>query len=275
MIRVRILSLLALAGCAAPPPPTPVSRAVDFLLSRQSPDGLWRSETTTLLGAGQALTPFVLYALSHAPADTLAPHRANIDRALDRLPVAGDEYPSYSLALSILALRRLRPAADVEPLVRSLRDRRDPETGGWDRARPDISATAFAVEALGADAEARRFAESCRASGGGYVFTPSRTWAHLNKAGPGIGYDTASFDAHRILGGAPAADLPLPEEWREGLFFYRAFARSKVRRDPETAAAVAARQNPDGSFRNPIALMKEDDPLIATGLALVALCLCR
>lgn len=298
MIGLRVAALVvALAGCASPPPPTPVSRAVDFLVSRQGRDGLWKSDTTTVLGSGQALTPFVLYALSHAPPELLPPHRAAIDRGLDRLPVPGDEYPSYALALSILALRRLRPSADTGPLERALRARQltedngwsesDPEYGGWDQGtippkkpecrRPDVSVTAFAVEALGGDAKARRFAERCRAPGGGYFFTPSRLWAHQNKAGSGIGYETATFDAHRILQTAPASevDLPLPKEWQEALFFYRAFARSKVRPDPSTVPALVARQNPDGSFRNPVALMKEDDPLLATSLALVALCLSR
>lgn len=263
----RLLALLAIAGCASPP--APAAKAVDFLFSRQAPDGLWRSDTATLLGSGQALTPFVLYALSHAPADVLSRHRAAMDRALDRLPLAGDEYPSYSLALSILALRRLRPAADVEPLARALRALRDPESGGW--GRPDVSATAFAVEALGVDDKARRFAERCRAPAGGFFFTPSPTWAHLNKAGPGKGYETATLDALRILGTSEDAVPSLPDEWREGLFFYRAFLRAKLRPDASTAAAVAARQNADGSFKNPNGLMKEDDPLVATGLALVAL----
>lgn len=295
---MRIAALLAvLGGCASPPPATPVSRAVDFLVSRQAPDGLWKSDTTTVLGSGQALTPFVLYALSHASPETLAPHRKAIDRGLDRLPISGDEYPSYALALSILALHRLRRSADTGPLDLALRARQltedngwsesDPEYGGWDHGtampkkpecrRPDVSVTAFAVEALGGNAKARRFAERCRAPAGGYLFTPSRLWEHQNKAGPGIGYETATFDALRILGASPTSDagLALPEEWREALFFYRAFVRSKVRPDPATASAVLARQNPDGSFRNPVALMKEDDPLIATGLALAALCLCR
>lgn len=298
MIAVRAAALaVLLAGCAPSPPPTPVSRAVDFLISRQGRDGLWRSDTTTVLGSGQALTPFVLYALSHAPPATLAPHRAAIDRGLDRLPMSGDEYPSYALALSILALRRLRPAADTGPLERALRALRlteengwsesDPEYGGWDQGtapprkpdcrRPDVSVTAFAVEALGGDARARRFAERCRAPGGGYFFTPSRAWSYQNKAGPGVGYETATFDAHRILQSAPTTvpTGPLPNEWQDGLFYYRAFVRSKVFPDPSTASAIVARQNPDGSFRNPIAVMKEDDPFIATGLALAALCLAR
>ncbi|MBI3854342.1 MAG: hypothetical protein HY293_01485, partial [Planctomycetes bacterium] len=280
-----------------PPPPTPISRAVDFLVSRQTPDGLWKSDTTTVLGSGQALTPFVLYALSHAPLETLAPHRAAIDRGLGRLPISGDEYPSYALALSILALRRLGRSTDTGPLELALRARQltehngwseaDPEYGGWDHGavipkkpdcrRPDVSVTAFAVEALGGDAKARRFAGRCRAPAGGYFFTPSRLWEHQNKAGTGIGYETATFDALRILGTPPTSDpgLSLPEEWKEALFFYRAFVRSKVRPDPATGSSVLARQQPDGSFRNPAALMKEDDPLIATGLALVTLCLCR
>ena len=35
--------------------------------------------------------------------------------------------------------------------------------------------------------------------------------------------------------------------------------------------AVVAEQRPDGSFRNENALQKENDPLIATGFALMAL----
>ncbi len=305
------LALLLAAGCSKPPAPPatpPVSRAADFLASKQGADGLWKSGTSTVLSSGQALTPFVLYALSHAPADVVARHRAAIDRGLAQLPVEGNEYPSYSLALAILALRRLRPQADTAPLAKRLRalqlteangwSEADPEYGGWDQGlippkkpqcqRPDVSVTAFAAEALGGDAKAVKFAGRCRAKEGGYFFTPNATWQHQNKAGAGKGYATASADAFRILEAADSKSKPggafllqdeepawhrLPDAYAEALFFYHAFARSKVAPDASIAQAVAARQQPDGSFQNPNGLMKEDDPLVATGLALVALAL--
>jgi hypothetical protein len=297
--RLAIAALLA-AGCsppAEPPPPSPVARAAAYLVSRQE-DGLWASERHPVLGSGQALTPFVLYALSHAGPAELAPHRAALDRALDRLPIPGHEYPTYALALSISALRRLRPGRDLSALERELRALQlaeplgwgpdDPEYGGWDEGviparkpqaqRPNVSVTAFAVEALGPDEKARRFALRCRTPEGLFLFTPGATWAHQNKGGPGRGYASTTCDAHRILGGpvAPSAlSARLPEEWEEALFFYRAFAEAKVRPSPDLARRVEARQRPDGSFAGASALMKEDDPLVATGLALVAMALSR
>lgn len=299
MTRCLAILLLLPLGCR-PKPRTPAGRAVGWLMAQQQGD-LWRSKTYSgVLGSGEAMTPFVLYALSHAPAEELAPHRAGIDRALDRLPLPGGELPNYSLALSILALKRLRPSADTGALERELRRRQfveewgwteaDPEYGGWDHGnleprkgpphRPDLSVTALAVEALGGDAKARRFAERCRASDGGFFFTPNPAVAFQNKGGEGRSYATATCDALRILGADErglawldrhgGGDLPhgLSADWAEALRFYFAYARSKVR--PGSAAGLARLQRGDGSWANPAGLMKEDDPLIATGLALIA-----
>lgn len=266
-------------------------------------DGRWSSSTTKTFGTGQSLTPFVLYALSHAPAGTLARHREAIDRALDGLPIAGNEYPNYSLALSILALQRLRPSRDLRDLQRELRSRQlceelgwspeDPEYGGWDEGviparkpqcqRPNLSVTAFACEALGGDDKAKVFVEHCRAREGGFLFTPNKTWSHQNKRGK-AGYATATYDAHRILG-TPAHyaiyDLPhwldMPEEYGPSMVYYQAFAEAKAG-GPFVASirkTLLALQKPDGSWANPHPLMKEDEPLVATGLALVALGLTR
>jgi hypothetical protein len=277
---------------------------VAWLVARQK-DGRWASDTYTVLGSGQALTPFVLYALSHAPAAERAPHRAAVERALDRLPLSGDEYPTYALALSILALERLRPGRDLEGLRRDLRGRQlaeglgwseeDPEYGGWDSGpgvprkpacrRPDLSVTAFACEALGGDPKARRFAERCRAADGGFFFTPHAPQAHQNKAGPGRSYASATCDALRVLGRDPRGLQWLrdrgPEasgldgDWGEALFYYESFARAKVLPSKDLAVRLVARQRADGSWQNPRGLMKEDDPLVATGLALIALGLCE
>jgi hypothetical protein len=41
--------------------------------------------------------------------------------------------------------------------------------------------------------------------------------------------------------------------------------------DPELSAQLISRQRSDGSWSNPEPLVKEDDPLIATGFAMRAL----
>lgn len=295
-MRVALVALF-LAGChRPPPPPTPTSRAVSYLMSHQR-DGTWKSRTYTVLGSGQAMTPFVLYALSFAPAAELDPHRPAIDRALDRLPIEGNEYPTYSLALSILALRRFgRGTKDLEDRLRALQftERHgwspdDPEYGGWDHGqappkkakwlRPDLSVTAFACEALGGDEKARTFALRCRAADGGFFLTPNPEIAYQNKGGEGRAYATATCDALRILGDDAQArawleknpgTAGLSEQWGAALYYYHAFARSRVMTlDP---APLLARQRADGSWKNEAGLMKEDDPLIATGFALIAIC---
>jgi hypothetical protein len=287
-VRLALAALLLLPGCTRAPA-TPTARAVEFLIRHQGPDGLWKSETTKALATGQALTPFVLWSLSHAPSAESAPHRAAIDRALDRLPIRGPEYPAYALSFSILALARWRPAHDPGALRRELLSMQlaeglgwseaDPEYGGWDYGavparrpqaqNPNVSVTAFACEALGGDAKARLFAERCRADGG-FLFTPSASWGHMNKAGPGKGYATATLDAARILGIAPEG-LAKAGKIEDALFFYRSFLEAKVLRAPDVRDRLLSRQRADGSWKNADGLMKEDDPLVATGLALAAL----
>ena len=304
-LRLCVSAVWFFSACSKPPPPprpaTPVSRAVEFLMSQEEKDGRWKSGSIATLGSGQALTPFVLYALSHAPEAELAKHRAAIDRALDLFPIAGNEYPSYSLALSILALQRLRPTKDVSDLRKRLKSMQlaedlgwteeDPEYGAWDEGvipakkpqcqRPNVSITAFACEALGGDEKAKRFAERCRAKGGGFLFTSSAKWDFQNKDGS-RGYATATYDAHRILGtplGVAPGELPrwllLREDWGRSMAFYHAFVESKVSPSPSIAKMLLALQRSDGSWVNTSALMKEDEPLVATGLALMAVSLSR
>ncbi len=70
-----------------------------------------------------------------------------------------------------------------------------------------------------------------------------------------------------------------PEPWGDAIRFYHYSVRAEVYRRlgfPATdsdrlAEAVIARQRPDGSFVNSEPLMKEDDPLVCTSLAVVAL----
>jgi len=74
-----------------------------------------------------------------------------------------------------------------------------------------------------------------------------------------------------------------PEPWGEAIRFYHYAVRAEVYRKldfpaeerAKLAAAVVRRQRPDGSFVNTASpLMKEDDPLLCTALAVIALANC-
>jgi hypothetical protein len=84
----------------------------------------------------------------------------------------------------------------------------------------------------------------------------------------------------------PALDHPQgippdhPEQWQQVLFYYHVAARAAVYHAlnwpgnwrQELIALLATRQRSDGSFVNPYgAPNKEDDPLLATALAVEAL----
>jgi squalene-hopene/tetraprenyl-beta-curcumene cyclase len=244
------------------------------------------------------------------------------------------EYPNYAAALSIRALSKHR-SEGWKPLVDRMTKRllslqlaedlgwapEDPEYGGWDfgaappkkpdTLRPDISVTAFVLEALraaGASAEhpawsrALKFVERCRNADGGFFFTPHALTSFQNKAGAGErggfrSYGTATCDGARALlaCGVSLQDTRLQaalawleerriadrvpgfpetgsERWGEGIFYYYAFALGGLGvHGKEIAQRLRSLQTANGSWENPVGLMKEDDPLIATGLALSAL----
>lgn len=171
----------------------------------------------------------------------------------------------------------------------------------------EISRTAWAAEALGAfpgAPAAIAFVERCQAPNGGFYFTPAEDG---NKAGPGRPYGSATCDALRALRrlGLPADDPRIlrglawldahascdrnpgfvgeGRHWETGIYFYYLAALADVRADlggPEgwkdrLAGELLKRQREDGSFVNEVATMREDDPLIATALALEALLNCR
>ncbi len=161
--------------------------AARWLLGRQAPDGAWRSETYGVFKEGDALTPLAVNMLldcddeavmgaARRGADYLAA-MARADGSIIPGP-HGLAYPVYTAALAVRALCRLggpeyRGAADAwtsfllqrqmtEDLGWSPSDR---EYGGWGYAHgpprkpaagqtadpaalPNLSATAFALEAL-------------------------------------------------------------------------------------------------------------------------------
>ena len=169
--------------------------------------------------------------------------------------------------------------------------------------RLDISMTRFALEALAAAAvladdpvwsKARKFLQTCQQKDGGFIFTPLTA---QNKAGEGVSYGSATADGILSFGcaGGPnhayeAAETWIrtnfttercpgfppdhPRPWADGLFGYwlasasRIVDRTKVR---DIVRVLTARQRPDGSWVSSSDLMLENEPLLATALAVLAL----
>jgi squalene-hopene/tetraprenyl-beta-curcumene cyclase len=187
--------------------------------------------------------------------------------------------------------------------------REHPAYGGWGMGgevrRPpepghvDLSMTRYVLEALReagareddpAFARAAVFVERCRNADGGFFFSPVEM--EINKAGEeGDGprsYGSATADgilalramgrkdaraeawlaAHHREETTPGFAAGARMAWAEGLHFYYAAAARKVDRGLRVRLAA---QRADGSFANRLGLVKEDDPLIATALAVQAL----
>jgi hypothetical protein len=158
---------------------------------------------------------------------------------------------------------------------------------------------------------ARRFLDRLRGDDGGFHFSTVVLEANKAGplGGSWRSYGTATADGvlSLLACGVPASDPALrsalealvrshradsvpgfpdgePRRWERAMTaYYRAaaaaaFARAGVAEAPagrewrrDLVTAIASEQSPDGSFRNASVLMKEDDPLIATTLALTAL----
>jgi len=161
--------------------------AVGYLLSKQSADGAWRSETYGTLTDGITLTPPVMKTMMFGPPGTHAAESALLAAEYLRSWVDGDgsimrdgrvpDFPVYSAALTVIALSRM-PSGDFldarDAWLTFLREQQLTERLGWElndqayggwgysifpphkpddpSARPpfdaDLSSTLFAVGAL-------------------------------------------------------------------------------------------------------------------------------
>lgn len=177
--------------------------------------------------------------------------------------------------------------------------RKPPHTG-----HVDLAMTRHVLQAVVLDSSAdepvgraKKYLERCQNADGGFMF--STVIEDANKAGVGRSYGTATADGvlallalgtpaeralewltkHHRVDGVPGFDESTAK-WREGMLYYylaaSAQAFKQAKKGPkgwqdEMVRSLIARQREDGSFKNASFLMKEDDPLIATTLALLAL----
>lgn len=172
------------------------------------------------------------------------------------------------------------------------------------KAHSNVTSTCFAVGALGPVAGALQFVRGCQCDDGG--FCAAAADPVLDKAGPRVSYGSATADGLRCLYrlGAKPDEIARAEQWlvknfsaevhpgafpparyedRDSLLYYyfwslaHALAAAARRGQPlpGTQAMFAAMserlrklQRADGSLVNSLGATREDDPLVATPMAL-------
>src|ERR1700747_2442142 len=127
---VPALILLVTSGCTLQQEEAPDSalrRGCQYLWSQQGEDGGWHSRTYGLLKSGQSLSGFVLNALLQVSQQACQAPAGGIDRAPAFIPRNTDaggpvgkmdprlyNYPNYSTALAVKALRRAGRTAGAQ-----------------------------------------------------------------------------------------------------------------------------------------------------------------
>ena len=352
-----------------------ISRGRQYLAGHQDDDGAWRSERYAGFRQGDAITPLAILALGLDESPRASSRGIAFLGNLSERHRKGEvrfEHPVYTAALAVLALTTpsSRTPTAAEPWLDLLRTHQlvegqgwqpnEPEYGGWGYAtqrpqrpvageirqpliEPNLSATAFALEALAAAApsdpaiaSAAGFVERCQNyatdnadasfDDGGFVLVPNS--ATRNKAGSAgtdsqgrerfRSYATATadgiralhamnriadcprehaalswLDAHFPLLSTHSHDNERLEVFATASYHYCCFALARAHLGseiltPEKVAGTSriewssaitqfllSRQAVDGSWSNPRDELREDDPLLATSLAVAALVMCE
>lgn len=136
-------------------------RTVDYLWSKQSPDGSWRSETYGLLKSGQSLTPFVLFVLSEVRNDMAPPPEGAVEKSMDFLRRMGNkniihgradpdilDYPNYATAYALRCFLRYGQEDDktrIDDLARYLVLQQFAEAAGFSPDSPAYGGWGFGI----------------------------------------------------------------------------------------------------------------------------------
>ena len=106
--------------------------ASSYLLSKQSPDGSWRSEVYGLLKSGQSLTPFILNAYLDSPIEKSKKHDEKIKKAIEFLRKKNNkgihgkhdpdflDYPNYSTSYALQCFLKFGSEQDQKNIEQSI-----------------------------------------------------------------------------------------------------------------------------------------------------------
>ncbi len=165
MVLTPVVPALLHTGCGIGREDTDtLRRAVDWLLSRQEPDGSWRSREYAVLRSGQAYTPFVLFTLLNLPPRISGPDRETVRRGLTFIRSSVDssgrigasdpdilEYPNYSTAYALRVLLRAGGPEDrplMERMTAYLAGEQFAENRGFDQSSPAYGSWGFGAPRL-------------------------------------------------------------------------------------------------------------------------------
>ncbi|HZM86217.1 MAG TPA: prenyltransferase/squalene oxidase repeat-containing protein [Blastocatellia bacterium] len=280
-----LVALLGLREGESNAPRGAVGRALEFIKSRTNADGI--------LGVMEDTADYPNYATALAVCALIKAQRPGYEKLIESMV---DQLRSQQFSEANGWTRQDAPYGGwgMGGAIH-----RPPEAG-----HVDLSMTRHVLEALQMSgivstdpviARALTYLQRSQNRDGGFFFSPVNP--EINKAGESgsdfVSYGTATADGvlalraaaipdedPRITAGiswlkdhhradhAPGFDDANGQPWGSGLRFYYAQAISRVL--PSLPIELPP-QSEDGSFRNPVSLVKEDEPLIATTFALYAL----
>jgi hypothetical protein len=136
-------------------------RVTDYLWSKQSPDGSWRSETYGLMKSGQSLTPFILFVLSEVRNDMEPPPEGAVEKSMDFLRRMGNkniihgradpdilDYPNYATSYALRCFLRYGQEDDktrIDDLARYLVLQQFAEAAGFSPDSPAYGGWGFGI----------------------------------------------------------------------------------------------------------------------------------